>query len=241
MAYVATEAEELNALTSSTSASQWSNNNTFNPNEQVLGNSNYLIKDRFIGTLAWKHNFFGDNATSFALFYEARKGKPYSYTYINDFNGDGLSGNDLLYIPSAQGSGEVIFKGGVADEQKFWDFVNAEGLDGFAGGVVDKNSSFAPWVNQFDFRISQELPGFFEDNKVVIVLDILNIGNLINKDWGHIDEIGFPSNRSFVFYTGVDQATGKYVYSTGNMENYINRQAKGESSWSGQVTVRYEF
>ena len=241
LAYVATESSELNALTSSTSSSQWSNNNTFNPNEQVLGNSNYLIKDRFIGTFAWKHNFFGDNATSFAVFYEGRKGKPYSYTYINDFNGDGLSGNDLLYIPTAQNSGEVLFKGGAADEQKFWDIVNAQGLDVYAGGVVDKNTSFAPWVNQFDVRISQEFPGFFEGNKAVIVLDIMNIGNLINKDWGHIDEIGFPSNRSFVFYTGIDQATGKYVYSTGNLENYSHRSGKGESSWSAQVTVRYEF
>ena len=49
VAYVATESEELNALTSSTSSSQWGNNNTFNPNEQVLGNSNYLVKDRFSG------------------------------------------------------------------------------------------------------------------------------------------------------------------------------------------------
>jgi hypothetical protein len=199
--------------------------------------------------LNWKHNFFGDYATRVGVFYEGRKGKPYSWIYNNDLNGDGTV-NDLMYIPTAPGSGEVVFKGSgtatAADaEAFFWSVVEAQGLSGFAGGAVDRNSSFAPWTNTFDVRISQELPGFFKGNKATLIFDILNFGNLLNKDWGRIDEIAFSSggglSRSFVDYMGLD-ASGRYIYGVnGNIEDFVTRNATGESAWAAQVTLKYEF
>jgi hypothetical protein len=242
LAYTFTTAEEVSPLTSSTSFSNWSNNNTFNPNEEVAGNSNYLIKDRFSGTVNWKHNFFGDYKTTVGLTWESRSGKPYSWTFFNDANGDGVSGNDLLYIPTSEASSEVLFRT-AADQTAFWAYVNSHPeLANARGTVVKRNSSFASWANSFDVRFSQELPGFFEGNKTIVTLDILNIGNLINKDWGHIYEIDFPSNRSFVSYAGIDAASGRYIYTTiTTPEDLITKQARGESQWGAQLTVKYEF
>jgi hypothetical protein len=138
----------------------------------------------------------------------------------------------------------VVFRGGSAEEARFWDFVRAEGLDRYAGQVVDRFSEYAPWTNTFDFRVSQQLPGFMEGHKTEVVLDILNVGNLINKDWGRIDEVGFQANggqaRSFVNYNGID-AQGRYVYSLGNLEDFVTRQNRGESQWAAQLTLRYRF
>ncbi|MGH8051867.1 MAG: TonB-dependent receptor domain-containing protein [Arenimonas sp.] len=256
--YAYTTSEEVSSLSSSVSNSSWQSVSVFNANEEVAANSAYLVKDRFTGALNWKHNFFGNYATRFGLFYEGRKGKPYSWIYNNDLNGDNVT-NDLMYIPTSQGSGEVCFRAtgtaaaagvatcvnNVATEQLFWNLVNQNGLAEYAGGVVDRNSSYAPWTNNFDVRLSQEMPGFFEGNKVSLTLDILNVGNLINKKWGQIDEVGFqPAGglaRSFVDYLGLD-ANGRYVYGvTGNVEDLTNRQLKGESSWAAQLTVKYEF
>ena len=105
---------------------------------------------------------------------------------------------------------------------------------------MDRNKSHGRWVNNFDVRMSQELPGFMKDHKASFTIDILNFGNLLNKKWGRIDEIGFPSNRSFVNYAGMD-ANGKYVYSLGSLEDHVTRQVNGESQWAVQFTVRYEF
>jgi hypothetical protein len=181
------------------------------------------------------------------VFYEGRRGKPYSWTYINDLNGDGISGNDLMYIPSAPGSGEVEFRGrnssetAAQAEAAFWEIVEANpALRSAKGGVVGRNNTFAPWVNSFDVRISQEVPGIKTGHKGVITLDILNFANLLNKKWGRIDEINFPSSRSFVNYVGVN-AQGNYVYSLGTTEDYVTRQTSGESQWAAQVTLRYEF
>ncbi len=249
LAYTYADATDVSPLTSSTSNSNWNGRMIFNPNEEVEATSNYLVKDRFSGNLQWRRYFFEGYKTEIGLFYEGRRGKPYSWTYINDFNGDGISGNDLMYIPNP---GQITFRdrpvttltpAGTADEEAaFWAIVNANpALRGNIGGVVERNDSYNPWINSFDVRISQDLPGFFEGNKTVISLDILNIGNLLNKKWGQIDEISFPSNRSFVFYSGIDPVTGNYVYNVGNLEREVNRQAKGESSWAAQFTIRYEF
>jgi hypothetical protein len=181
------------------------------------------------------------------LFYEGRRGKPYSWTYLNDLNGDAINGNDLMYIPSAPGSGEVVFRGRSSSETPaqaeaaFWEVVNANpALSSARGGVVGRNNSFNPWVNTFDLRFSQELPGFSTRHKASITFDMLNIGNMISNKWGRIDEIGFPSNRSFVNYAGLD-SSGRYIYTMGSVEDFVTRQAAGESQWAVQVTLRYAF
>jgi hypothetical protein len=245
-AYTRTSAKEVSPLTSSVSNSNWAARSVLNPNEEVAANSAYLIQDRVSASVNWSKAFIGRYKTTMGLFYEGRKGKPYSWTYNNDLNGDGYSGNDLMYIPKAPGSGEVVFAGGSADEARFWEFVNANSeLKATRGGVVKRNSSFAPFVNSFDLRLSQEVPGFSTKHAGVFTLDFLNVGNMISRRWGRIDEVGFQSGgggaRSFVNYKGMTP-DGKYIYSTmPAVESLATRQAKGESQWAVQATVRYEF
>lgn len=240
LAYTKTNAKEVSPLTSSTSNSNWNGKNSFDPNEEALQNSNYLIKDRVSASLTWAKAFVGTHRTSVGVFYEGRRGKPYSWTFINDMNGDAIAGNDLMYIPAAPGSNEVVFRGGPTEEARFFEIVNANAaLAAAKGGVVGRNNSFAPWVNNFDVRFSQELPGFMKGHKTTFTLDVLNFGNLLNKKWGRVDEIGFPSNRSFVNFNGLEN--GRYVYSLGSVEDLATRQAAGESQWAVQATLRYEF
>jgi hypothetical protein len=218
----------------------------FNPNEEVEANSAYLVRDRVGASASWSRALWGRYKTTVGVYYEGRRGKPYSWTFNNDMNGDGQAGNDLMYIPSGPGSGEVVFAGGAAEEARFWAYVAMfPELSGARGKVVQRNGSFSPWVNNFDLRFSQEVPGFSSKHKGVFSLDILNVGNLINSKWGRIEEIGFQSAggqaRSFVNYKGID-ASGKYVYSMMTTpEELITRQTRGESQWALQVTLRYEF
>lgn len=242
-AYTRTTAKEVSPLTSSTSFSNWGGRSVFNPNEEVEANSAYLVRDRWNGSLSYSQAFVDKYRTTVGLFYEGRKGKPYSWTYNNDLNGDSVSGNDLMYIPKGPGSGEVVFGG--AGEAAFWNVVEQfDELKNSKGGVVKRNGSFSPFVNTFDLRLAQEMPGLFGNNKATVTFDILNVGNLLNKKWGRTDEIGFQSGgaaaRSFVNYGGLD-SSGRYVYNVTTLEDYATRQAKGESQWAAQITLKYEF
>ena len=172
LGYTYTQSKEVSPLSSSQNTSNWNNTLIFNANEDVAYDSRYAIKDRITGTLEWKHNFFGDNATRVGLFYEGRSGRPYSYIFYNDANGDGATTNDLFYVPS--GPGDVLFGnvvGGrfVQNAQMEKDFFNwlAQNpeLDAYRGSVVPANSHRAKWINSFDVRVSQEFPGFMKGHK----------------------------------------------------------------------------
>lgn len=237
--YTYTNADEVSPLTSSTSGSQWGNSNTFNPNEEVNATSSYEIRNRFSAAVSWKHAFFEDLDTTFSLFGESRSGRPFSYVFDNDANGDNRGGNDLLYIPT--GPGDVVF-GSAAEEAGFWAFVESNDyLNSHRGQVAERNGARAKDVNQFDVRVSQELPGFFGDNKAEVWMDILNVGNLLNKDWGKVDEVAFPGNFGVVEYGGIDATTGRYVYRFNTPDSSRIYDDRGISRWSVQVGFRYEF
>jgi Carboxypeptidase regulatory-like domain len=250
VAYTMTTAKEVSPLTSSVSNSNFNARSVFNPNEDVAANSASLVKDRVSAQFNWSQAFFDKYKTSVGVFYEGRRGRPYSWTYANDMNGDGVSGNDLMYIPVAPQSGEVVFVGDTAgnrsNEDRFWAIVGGDKqLNSVRGGVVGRNASYAPWVNNIDMRISQEVPGFVSGHKGVFSFDILNLGNLLNKNWGRINEVAFNGGggqrRTFVNFGGVD-AQGRYNYIVSPAaDDYTQRQVKGESQWAVQFTAKYEF
>ncbi|KRG76199.1 Oar protein [Stenotrophomonas ginsengisoli] len=247
LGYTYTEATEVSPLASSQNTSNWSGTLINNANENVAYNSRYAIKDRITGTLEFKHNFFGDYATRFGMFYEGRSGRPFSYIYYNDLNGDSASTNDLFYVPN--GYGDVLWTGGADMEKKFFDWLaNNPELAAYQGQVAPANGFRSKWVNNFDVRISQELPGFFKGHKSEIALDIMNVGNLLNKDWGLIEDYGFYATRRIANYAGIDPATGKYVYSfngrTDNEQVQENNNDKGNtavSRWSMMLSFKYKF
>ncbi|NUO78022.1 MAG: TonB-dependent receptor [Lysobacter sp.] len=250
LAYTYTNANEVSPLTSSTSGSQLGNVAVFQSNEEVSATSSYEIKNRFTAAISWKHAFFGDYNTSVSMFYEGRSGRPYSYTFDNDANGDGRA-NDLLYIP--KDLTDVVF-GTPAEAAGFWAFVNSNDyLKQHLGEVAERNAARGRWVNQFDMRISQEIPGFMEGHKAEIALDILNVGNLLNKKWGSVEEMGFPGYRGIVEYGGICGANGapltgacvgnagKYVYRYNGPDALNIYDDKGISRWAAQVSFRYKF
>jgi hypothetical protein len=250
-AYTYTDQTEVNGLTSSVANSNWQARASFNPNANEVSQSSYVVKDRINATLVWEKAFIKNFKTRVGFFYEGRTGKPYSWTYSNDMNGDGIFGNDLMYIPSGFGSGEVLFLGDTAAngrpaETRFWQIVGEQkGLSSNTGKVVERNSAVSPWSNNIDLRLTQEIPSFFAGHKAVISFDILNFGNLLNKKWGHIDEMAFMGQggqiRTFVNFVGIDPATNKYIYSVREPDDFTTRQVRGESQWAMQVTFRYEF
>ncbi|MDY1034972.1 TonB-dependent receptor [Stenotrophomonas sp. CFBP8980] len=239
LGYTYTDATEVSPLTSSRAISNWNGVIGVNPNDAVASTSNYEIKNRVTGSLQFRKAFFGDNDTTFSLFYEGRSGLPYSWRFLNDANGDGYS-NDSLYVPA--GRGDVLFTGGAAMEDAFFEFLDGEvDLSRFAGGIAPRNSAHNKWVNTFDIRISQELPAFFEGHKAEIWVDVMNVGNLLNKDWGKVSYASPFSGRGAVNFAGIDQATGKYIYNyNANNVTKVNL-TDWESRWSLQVGFRYKF
>ena len=252
-AFTRTSATEVSPLTSSTAFSQWANRAAFNVNEAAEAPSSSLIRNRVNAAANWSKAWLGAFRTTVGVFYEGRSGRPYSWSFNNDMNGDGVGGNDLLYVPSAPGSGEVLFRlpgqtvaaSGAQAEAKFWEVVGAnDSLSNARGSVVGRNNAHAKFTHNFDLRLSQEVPGFLSGHKGVISFDILNVGNLLSKKWGRIDEMNFSDGtggtvRKWINYAGTEN--GKMVYSVNDPFDFTTKNNRGESAWALQITARYEF
>jgi hypothetical protein len=245
--YTFTDATQVSPMASSQNTSNWNGTTIFQVNENVASTSRYAIRDRITGMLSYTNTFFGDNRTTVGLFYEGRSGLPFSYIYYNDINGDGAATNDLFYVPN--GRGDVIFKGGAAMEDSFFAWLEQHpDLARYAGQVVPANSGRAGFINNFDLRLSQQVPAFFDGHKAELTLDVMNVGNLLNKKWGVIEDYGFYQTMRVANYAGIDPATGKYVYDFSGstdtpavQENNNDKGNTGVSRWSVMATLKYSF
>jgi outer membrane receptor for ferrienterochelin and colicin len=250
LAYTMGSSREVSPGTSSVALSNWQLRSVFNQNEEEANRSNYEISDRLTFALSKRFNWFGDNApTKASMFYEGRYGRPFSYVFGNDANGDGSFGNDVFYVPA--GLDDVAFtnNSSAADRAAFWEYVTSNpDLAARAGTATDRNQGTSPWRNIIDVRFTQDIPVGFGDAKAQVFLDIENFGNLLNKKWGQVQEAGFPYTVSVADYAGVT-ADGRYIL---DVTRFVNETTGAvtdpslpfrnfESRWSAQIGLRIDF
>ena len=238
LAYSYTDAKDINPMTSSVADSNYHNLATVNPNNPGIATSDYEVPHRFTLKLGYAHEFFDGYATRFNLFGQASKGMPYSYTFADSDNLWSPSFADknrqLLYVPQVNDPNVVY--GDDFDIDAFNAFVNDENLK--RGSITGRNSEYAPWFIKFDFKVTQELPGFMEGHKGEAYFVIDNLTNLLNDDWGKLEKGNFVGNP--VVKTSRDDQ-GRYVYesfNSGNVGTYVQRDA---SLWEMRIGVRYTF
>ncbi|KFN44968.1 TonB-dependent receptor [Arenimonas oryziterrae] len=252
LAYTYGNTDEVSPATSSVALSNWQTRIVYNPNEDVSGTSNYEIRNRITASFSYRWNFFENAPTQVSFFYEGRNGRPFSYVFGNDANGDGNGNsgqrNDLFYIPN----GNVAYSAGSSaqDIAAFNAYIDSnEYLSRHKGEVAGRNGDRAPFVNQIDVRISQKFP-LFAGMDSELFLDIQNFGNLLNKDWGLIEQAAFPSNVQVANFAGVN-ASGQYVYDVSRFYNESTgaitaptlqlQDVAGQSRWSAQIGFRINF
>jgi hypothetical protein len=247
--YTYGEAKDVNSGTSSQAASNFVYNPIrFNVNDPELTWSNYDVRHRLGAAFSWQIKFFAKAPTSLSMFYGARSGRPYSTTYnYYDANGDTASGNDLVYVPGSQA--EVIFTdsrgAALADQDGNWATFDAfikgdPGLNDYRGKIAPRNSSREPWNHGLDARLAQDLPiPALKNNQLQLTLDVINLLNLMNKDWGKTYYISNQNDTPWTSY-GIDSATGKQKIGwTPRTNRYVMSQLG--SRWQVQIGVRYKF
>jgi outer membrane receptor for ferrienterochelin and colicin len=245
------------------------------PNANVASNSNYLVRHRFIASVSYKKEYLNHFATSISLFYEAIPSGVFSYSYSGDMNSDasGGSGNDLIWIP--RDKNDIILvpqtytdKNGAkstysadAQWQDLDNYINQDKyLSKHRGQYAERNGATLPFQSKMDFRILQD---FYinigeKRNTLQLSLDILNLGNLLNKSWGLVQTTSRPYNfgnvalittrgynaqgqPTFSFDpTGSPTPTNGLTSFTPLVDSY-NKDFSFNSRWQMQIGIRYIF
>ena len=248
LSYTYTRADEVGSDASSQAWSSYQFVSRVNPNEEIATRASREIEHSFKAALGWERAFFGDYKTSISAYFNARSGLPYTWLINGDANGDGIF-QDPAYIPMVNDP-NVSYGSATPDQiAAFHEFIsNNPYLQANRGQIAGRNESRLPWVNQVDLGIQQELPGFMAEHKSIVRLDIYNVLNMLNSDWGITDEISGFDSRYLARLGGIND-DGTYVYDLGSESNpswqslrpYEGRVPRVVSRWSVLATFRYEF
>ena len=178
--------------------------------------------------------------TRFSLIYLGISGTPFTYTVANDVNGDGVGGNDAVYVPKDESDIELTNPG--ADSARLNAYINGEQcLRENRGRLLPRNSCRNPWQNLLNARLSKVFPTF-NGQSVEITLDMLNVLNFINSSWGLTRITGGFEETTLLRQTGYDltNAVGKYSFTPPTKSAVSNVNSLG-SRWVFQLGARYTF
>jgi hypothetical protein len=179
----------------SIAAGSWNNNqHPGDPNNPPLAFSASSPGHRVFVAASYAHNFFSHGATGISFFWEARTIGNTSYSYSGDLNGDAGTSNDLLYIPrdTSEMNFQTFTSSGrtftAAEQAQAWDaYINQDSyLSKHRGQYAERGAVFLPFVRRLDLSVSQDVFGAVKGarNAFQVRLDIINFGNLVNKNWG---------------------------------------------------------
>ncbi len=219
-----------------------------NVNEAKLAPSLYGDKHRFVGFTSkeWK---YGDNrkwSTVIAAVYEWAQGGRFSYTYAGDINGDGSNLNDLIYIPTVSDLDQMYFSGTPAEQQAQKDALNSfiyqdDYLSTHRGQYMERYAILSPWRSNIDLKLTQSLR-IKGAQKVQFNLNILNLGNLLDSDWGVVK---LPTSKQPISVNMQDvdndgNLDPVYTFDTSIKETFYNDTSL-QSRWQIQAGLRYIF
>lgn len=202
VAYTYSGAKDLTSNPGSSANSAWSSNTAVSSlNNPGLSYSNFNVPHRLVASFSYRIEYLDHMASTFSLLYSGSHQGRMTYTYSNDLNGDGNTA-DLMYIPKSKDDimfSDITSNGNVvssAAEQAdaFWAYLEGDDyLSENKGKYAERFGKLEPWHNRWDFKFVQEIfTNLGRDRKgsFQITLDILNVGNLLNKNWGEYKYFG---------------------------------------------------
>jgi hypothetical protein len=241
-AYSYGRSNTISDTTNSTARSTWLNVYTpGNINDAPLAVSNFDLRHRLVLSGSYVFDVKAANVL-LSMFYSGQTGRPYSYNFGLDANGDGSTTNDLLFYPTPE-QVNIVTSG--FTYQDLANFLEAGDCDGLAPGrIVERNSCRMPFTHSLDFRGAVNVAiGRFRPEFTV---DVINLLNLLDSGRGQVEYAQFndllvtTSNP-----TGVTVETaGKYNYNLGDVTRGARPRFSRDdlrSRWQAQIGMRLRF
>jgi len=258
LAYTFGHTYDLTSGQSSTATSQWSNTDVVDPNNATVARSNFDVPHRIVFNASYRFNWSNDVSTTFGVFYAGQSGRPYSMSYIQDYNGDNASGgNDLIYVPKNDDFNTKIVVAPTSSTdfrtpEQIWAQIMAlidanPALKSYQGQILPRNELREPWINQLDIRLGQRVL-LAEKQSIEFTLDVQNVLNLLNSAWGLQRYVNFQSANIF----GLNTNGGKPFDAQGRLRMTYNEPITNgkagiyttdnfNSRWRMQLGVRFNF
>ena len=212
-----------------------------------LGHSSYVSPNRIIANISYRIQEGSFGATTLGLFYEG-----YNHCYVGNFSysrlsytmlqrdvakdktfsvtGDGGAYN-LLYIPTDEQLEDMPFadENNKAEYKKFLE--TDKYLSAHRGEYSQRGGMVAPWQHRFSFKVAQDFDFMVakKKNTIQVALDINNLGNLFNSNWGAYNKL---KSDTILEWDGTN-----YTF----VSPKWSKIATVDSTWSMLLSLRYFF
>ncbi len=254
LAYSYLNSKDVNSIEAEITSDAFAGNPAVgNVNNDVLSYSKYGDTHRFIGVASKKWNYGNDKwSTTISTFFEYAQGGRFNYTYGGDINGDGSGINDLIYIPTSTEITQMQFAtaGDAADLEAY--IAQDDYLSDRRGEYAERYGALAPWRGKWDLKFLQDYKfkvSGDKTNTIQFSIDVLNIGNLLNSDWGIIQQpnsvqpigVTFPDANPDPNVYEADRTQNPIYSFNGDQQTTFGFDSSLASRWQAQVGLRYIF
>lgn len=243
----------------------WQSNYEVNPAVSAenagLAYSNFDLRHRIVATLSTSLVWNSMNTSSLTFFYSGQSGSPYSVVYNASGAPFGNAANaNLPYIPKNQNDIRLVDNGSYTAAQQWADlnnFINGDNyLKTRRGQYAERNALRTPWNHELDLKLMHEfrLSKTNKSKTLQLSLDIFNVLNLLNNNWGHITFVTNTNNYTvnlLNFKTDANNiapgkpSSGYLPTFTFNKPTGLNNQYYTvdpiNSRWQGQLGIKYNF
>lgn len=241
-------------------------NPAITPSNAQLAYSNFDMRHRIVGTVGGSLLWNPMNITSLTFFYSGQAGNPYSVVYASGGAPFGNAANtNLPYIPKDQNDINLANKtnsdGSIYTAAQQWtdlnNFISGDKyLKTRRGQYAERNALHTPWNHELDLKLMHEfrLSKTDKSKSLQLSIDIFNVLNLLNNDWGHISFVTNVNNYTVNLLTFVNDATNKAPGkpSSGYLPTFNFNKPTGvngqyytvdpiNSRWQGQFGIKYNF
>ncbi|MFL5352140.1 carboxypeptidase regulatory-like domain-containing protein [Archangium sp.] len=239
LAYSYTNARDLMSLTSS----QGLSNFQFAPVDGDIQNRNLrpsaFDRTHRVTLTASGSLPFGFNG---GIIYTGQSGLPYTWVVNGDVNADGISGNDLAFIPADPSQ---ISLQDPTQYEALTRFVDSQQcLREAKGRLVHRGECRNPWQSFVNVRLGWVSPEFIKGQRLEVQADIFNVLNLLNNKWGLFNQDAqFETHGSqFLRAVGYDAANNRPLYTFAEPSTVTTTvYSPTLSRWRIQLGARYLF
>ena len=170
-----------------------------------------------------------------AAIYIGESGTPYTYVTQSDVNGDGLAGNDPVYVP--RDSADITLNTPATEWSRLNSYIQNEPcLEKARGSLLQRNTCRNPFIHILNARITKGLPSIGGQH-FELSADIFNFLHLINHDWGVIRQTSGFEEANLLSTAGWDAVNNRFKYRLALPQ----KNAPTTQQWQVQLGLKYIF
>jgi hypothetical protein len=232
LAYTYGQSKDLTNGIRNSMESNWTLNQSLTPNDPKLAWSNFDTRHRVIGQFTKRVG----KRTQISTVFNSQSGVPFTWGFINSNLANTPQAAGLAYVFTREEAATYITDPTQAEE--FSKFVESDPyLKSRRGNFTERNGGRTPWSTVADMKVTREI-----GKRVTLSLDVMNLTNLLNKDWGktYFVSNSFNSTASIgLTRTNSGLADPRFTFKRPTQTPYtVDRMA---SSWQVQVGLRVKI